>query len=98
MKIAETAMDDDGDVNTKELNAGLKNAVIIQDFASLYQQVLDIEDQLLCLELQTEAYETFDELRKSCESFQGKIRTVGLKAKRKKLQNLSQMKYHDMFD
>ncbi len=28
MKIVETAMDDDGDVNTQELNVGLKNRVI----------------------------------------------------------------------
>jgi hypothetical protein len=28
MKIVETAMDDDGDVNTQELNVGLANGVI----------------------------------------------------------------------
>ncbi len=28
MKIAETTMDDDGDVNTQELNVGLENGVI----------------------------------------------------------------------
>jgi hypothetical protein len=28
MKIIETTMDDDGDVNTQELNVGLKNKVI----------------------------------------------------------------------
>ncbi len=28
MKIVETAMDDDGDVNTQELNVGLENGVI----------------------------------------------------------------------
>jgi hypothetical protein len=27
MKIVETAMDDDGDVNTQELNVGLENGV-----------------------------------------------------------------------
>jgi hypothetical protein len=32
------------------------------------------------------------------ESFQSKIQTVGLKAKRKKLQNLRQMTIHDMFN
>ncbi len=32
------------------------------------------------------------------ESFQSKIQTVGLKAKRKKLQNLRQMMIHDMFN
>jgi hypothetical protein len=60
---------------------GLENKVIFQGFDSLYKQVLNIEDQLLCLEVQTEAEETFDDLKKSFKSFQSKIRTVNLKAK-----------------
>jgi hypothetical protein len=32
MKIAEMAMDDDGDVNIQELNVGLENEVIFQGF------------------------------------------------------------------
>jgi len=98
MKIIEMAMDDDGDVNIQKLNVGLENEVIFQGFDSLYKQVLDIEDQLLCLEVQIKAEETFDDLKKLFESFQSKIRTVGLKAKRKKLQNLCQMTIHDMFN
>jgi hypothetical protein len=43
---------------------GLENS-----FDSLYKQVLNIEDQLLCLEVQAEAEETFDDLKKSFESF-----------------------------
>jgi hypothetical protein len=53
---------------------------------------------LLCLEVQAEAEETFDDLKKSFESFQSKIWMVGLKAKRKKLQNLRQMTINDMFN
>jgi hypothetical protein len=98
MKIAETAMDDDGDVNTQKLNVGLENEVIFQGFDSLYKQVLDIKDQLLCPEVQAEAEETFNDLKKSFESFQNKIQMVDLKAKRKKLQNLRQMTIHDMFN
>jgi hypothetical protein len=37
MKIVETAMDDDGDVNTQELNVSLENRVIFQGFDSLYK-------------------------------------------------------------
>jgi hypothetical protein len=37
MKIVETAMDDDGDVNTQELNVSLENGVIFQGFDSLYK-------------------------------------------------------------
>jgi hypothetical protein len=47
---------------------------------------------------QTEAQETFDDLKKSIESFQSKIWAVGIKAKRKKLQDLRQMMIHDMFN
>jgi hypothetical protein len=44
MKIVEMAMDDDGNVNTQELNVGLENGVIFQGFDSLYKQVLNIKD------------------------------------------------------
>ena len=62
------------------------------------KQVLDIEDQLLYPEVQAEAEQTFNDLKKSFESFQSKIRAVSLKAKCKKLQNLCQMTIHDMFN
>ena len=82
--------------NGKRLN--LENKVIFKGFDSLYEQVLEIEDQLLCPKVQAEAEETFDDLKKSFESFHSKIRAVGLKTKRKKLQNLRQMTIHDMFN
>ena len=90
-------MDDDDDVNPQDLNAGLESGVVFQGFESLYKQVLDIEDQLLCSEVQIEADDTFDDLKKSL-SFQSKIRAVSLKVNRKKLQNLRQMTIHDMFN
>jgi hypothetical protein len=37
MKIVETTMDDDGDVNTQELNVGLENEIIFQGFDCLYK-------------------------------------------------------------
>jgi hypothetical protein len=98
MKIVETTMDDDGNVNTQELNVGLENEVIFQGFDSLYKHVLNIKDQLICLEVQTKAEETFNDLNKSFESFQSKIPTIDLKAKRKKFQNLRQVTIHDMFN
>ncbi len=67
---------------------GLENKVIFQGFDSLYKQVPNIEDQLLCLEVQVEAEETFNDFKKSFESFQSKIRMVGLKAKHKKTSKL----------
>ncbi len=77
---------------------GLENKVIFPGFDSLYKQVLNIEDQLLCLEVQSEAEQTFDDLKKSFESFQSKIQMVGPKANCKKLQNLHQMTINDMFN
>jgi hypothetical protein len=76
----------------------LENKVIFQGFNSFYKHVLNIEDQLLCLEVQAEAEETFDDFKKSFESFQSKIQTIDLKAKHKKLQNLRQMTINDRFN
>ena len=82
--------------NGKCLN--LENRVIFQGFDSLYEQVFEIEDQLLCPKVQAQAKATFDDLKKWFGSFQSKIRAVGLKAIRKKLQNLRQMTIYDMFN
>jgi hypothetical protein len=68
-----------------------------EGFEDLYEQVLDIDDQLLCHEVQIEADETYDDLKKSFEVFQNKLRTLMLRAKRKKLQNLRQMTIHDYY-
>ncbi len=46
---------------------GLENKIIFQGFDSIYKQVLNIEDQLLCLEVQVEVEETFDDLKKLFE-------------------------------
>ncbi len=77
---------------------GLENTVIFQSFDSFYKQVLNIEDQLFCLEVQAEAEKTFNDLKKLFESFQSKIQTIDLKAKRKKLQYLRQMTINDRFN
>ena len=83
--------------NKKPLN--LENEGIFQGFDSLYEQVLNIEDRLLYPKVQAKLEETFDDLKKSFESFQSEIRAQGLKAKRKKkLQNLCQITIHDMFN
>jgi hypothetical protein len=39
---------------------------------------------MLCSNVQTEAEETFDDLKKSFEEFQAKVRAVVLKARRNK--------------
>ncbi len=101
MKIAEENLDNDNDddiLTSQASGSGLGNTVVFKGFESLYKQVVDIEDQLLCSEVQEEAKETFDDLRKLFESFQSKVRAITLKAKRKSLQNLRQMTIHDMLN
>jgi uncharacterized protein YigE (DUF2233 family) len=74
-----------------------QDRVEFHGFESLYKQILDIEDHLLCSNVQIEAEEAFDDLKKSFEEFQAKVRAVVFKARRKKNQNLRQMTIHDMF-
>ncbi len=97
MKINETGLDEDIDVNQLEHIVESQDKVEFHGFESLYKQILDIEDQLLCSNVQTEAEKTFDDLKKSFEEFQAKVQVVVLKARRKKNQNLCQMTIHDMF-
>ncbi len=101
MKIAEEILDDDNDddiFTSQALDLGLGNTVVFKGFESLYKQVVDIKDQLLCFEVRKEVEETFDDLKKLFESFQSKVRVVTLRAKRKNLQNLRQMTIHDMLN
>jgi uncharacterized protein YigE (DUF2233 family) len=74
-----------------------QDRVEFHGFESLYKQILDIEDHLLCSNVQIEAEEAFNNLKKSFEEFQAKVRAVVFKARRKKNQNLRQMTIHDMF-
>jgi hypothetical protein len=101
MKIAEKNLDDDNDddiLTSQASGSGLGNTIVFKGFELLYKQVVDIEDQLLCSEVQEKVEETFDDLRKLFESFQSKVRAVTLKDKRKNLQNLRQMTIHDMLN
>ncbi len=101
MKIAKKNLDDDNDddiLTSQASDSGLGNTVVFKGFKSLYKQIVDIEDQLLCSEVWEKAKETFDDLKKLFESFQSKVRAITLKAKRKNLQNLRQMTIHDMLN
>ncbi len=101
MKLAEENLDNDNDddiLTSQASGSGIGNIVVFKGFESLYKQVVNIEDQLLCSEVREEAEETFDDLRKLFELFQSKVQAVTLKAKRKNLQNLRQMTVHDMLN
>ncbi len=97
MKINEAGLDEDSDVNQLEQIVESHDRVEFHGFESLYKQILDIEDQLLCSNVQTEAEKTFDDLKKSFEEFQAKVWAVVLKVRHEKNQNLLQMMIHDMF-
>ena len=64
--------DDDGD-NQQEPLVDAANGIAFQGFKSLYKQVINIEEKLLCTEVQVEAEKTFDDLKKSFDSFQKSI-------------------------
>jgi hypothetical protein len=54
MKIAKENLDNDNDddiFTSQALNSGLGNTVVFKGFESLYKQVVNIEDQLLCSEV-----------------------------------------------
>jgi hypothetical protein len=54
MKIVKENMDDDNDddiLTFQALDSGLGNTIVFKGFESLYKQVVDIEDQLLCFEV-----------------------------------------------
>jgi division protein CdvB (Snf7/Vps24/ESCRT-III family) len=73
MKINEAGLDEDSDINQLEQIVKSQDRVEFHGFESLYKQILDIKDQLLCSNVQTEAEEAFDDLKKSFEEFQVKV-------------------------
>ncbi|KAL2633596.1 hypothetical protein R1flu_005075 [Riccia fluitans] len=83
MKIDEVGRDEDSNVNQPEQIVESQDRVDFCGFESLYKLILDIEDQLLCSIVQTEAEEALDNLKKSFEEFQTKFRGVVLKARNK---------------
>jgi len=88
MKINEVGLDEDSDVNQLKQIVESQDRVEFHGFESLYKQILDIEDHLLCSNVQTKVEEAFNDLKKSFEEFQAKVRAVVLKARHKKHQNM----------
>jgi hypothetical protein len=78
--VNDEAVENDGDEGNPDESNGLENTTTFHGFEALYQRVLDFEEQLLCSQVQAAAGETFDELRKSFESFQSKLQVLTVKA------------------
>ena len=63
----------------------------------MYIKVLEVEDQLLCPDVQAQAENDYNDLKNSFDLFQQKLRQVVLKAKRKRERNMHQLTIHDLF-
>ena len=66
-------------------------------FENMYIKVLEVEDQLLCPDVQAQAENDYNDLKNSFDLFQQKLRQVVLKAKRKRERNMHQLTIHDLF-
>ena len=61
------------------------NDVAFCGFEHIYNKVLEVEDQLLCPDVQAQAGNYYNELRNSSELFQQKLKQVFLDAKENKI-------------
>ena len=73
-----------------------QSATNFKGFETLHNTVLDIDDQLLCSDVQTEAGQIYDQLWRSFETFQRNVNSLTLDVKQKKCLHLRQMTLHDM--
>ena len=73
------------------------NDVTFCGFEHIYNKVLEVEDQLLCLDVQAQAGNYYNELRNSFELFQQKLRQAILDAKCKRERNMHELTIHDLF-
>ena len=71
--------------------------VVCANATAINNKVLEVEDQLLCPDVQVQARNYYNELRNSFELFQQKLRQVILDAERKREQNMHQLTIHDLF-
>ena len=75
----------------------LKNAIDFKGFETIHNIVPNIDDQLLCPDVQTEVEHMHAELHRSLEIFQQNLNKLVLNVKHKKIMRLQQMTLHDMF-
>ena len=73
-----------------------ESATDFEGFEALHNIVLDVEDQLLCSNVQTEDGQMYDELQRLFETFQQNVNKLTLNVKRKKFMHLWQMTLHDV--
>ncbi|KAI6647728.1 hypothetical protein LOD99_8569 [Oopsacas minuta] len=94
--IQKMMTDDDCDDQSNG-SAPIVKEVILNRFEELYRRVLEVEDQLLCTDVQAQTGDAYGDLKNTFENFQRELRQVASEAKRKSAQNLRQLTMHDMF-
>ena len=77
MRIEEGPPIDD-EIQPIETFVESNSATDFKGFETLHNTVLDIDDQLLCTDVQTEAEQIYDELQRSFETFQRNINKLTL--------------------
>ena len=87
----------DDKIQPIETFAKSESATNFKTFEALHNIVLNIDNQLLCSNVQTKVEQMYDELWRSFETFQQNVERLTLNIKCKKFMCSQQMTLHDMF-
>ena len=87
----------DDEIQHIETIVEFESATDFKCFEAIHNTILDIDDHLLCSEVQTEARQLYDELQRSFETFQRHTNKLTLNVKCTKTMHSQQMTLHDMF-
>ena len=87
----------DDKIQPIETFAESESATDFKGFEALHNTIPDINDQLLCSDVQTEARQMYDELWRLFKTFQRNITKLTLNVKHEKCMHTRQMTLHDMF-
>ena len=74
-----------------------KSATNFKGFGALHNTILDMDNQLLCADVQAEVGQMYDEPWRSFETFQQNVDKLTLNVLNKKFMHLRQRTLHDMF-
>ena len=95
MRIEEPPIDDE--IQPMQTFVETASATDFTGFETLHNIVLDIDDQLLCSNVQMEVRQMYDELRHSFETFQRNVNKLTLNVECKKSMHSRIITLHDMF-
>lgn len=87
----------DDEIHPIETFVESESATDLKGFEAIHNIVLNMDDQLLCSDDQTEAGQMYDELRQLFKTFQRNVNKLTLNVKCKKYMHSWQLTMHDMF-